>query len=127
MIAKSSNANRSVNVSMRHLRVILTGVRMGAVVAVACTPAGVGLHQAATWGLTYCMQLVCASVGGTTGLIWEVIATVVAGESWRRFGEVFGGAMVATCGAIAGGFVATELLQDPVSLWYAIMLISRSY
>jgi len=107
---KSGEANGEVNSSMRRLGVILTGVRMGAVVAVGCTvlkavhPAGVGLQQAVTWLLTYCGQLVCARVGGTTAVVWGVIAAVVAGEGWRPFGEDFGGAVVATCGAIAGGF-----------------------
>ena len=100
-----------MNASIRYLKVILAGVHMGTVVAVAYTvlnavnPAGVGLQQAATWGLTYCGQLVCARVGGTTGLVWGVVAAVVAGESWRPFGQAFGGAVMATCSAIAGGFV----------------------
>jgi hypothetical protein len=95
---------------MRYLTVILAGVRMGAVAAVACTvlnavhPAGVGLQQAAAWGLAYCGQLVCAKIGGTIAVVWGAIAAAVAGESWRAFGEAFGGAVVATCGAIAGGF-----------------------
>jgi hypothetical protein len=95
---------------MRGLRVILAGIHTGAVVAVACTilnaayPVGVGLQQAATWGLTYCGQLVCAGIGGTTAIVWGVIAAAVAGEGWKPFGEAFGGAVVATCGAIAGGF-----------------------
>jgi hypothetical protein len=106
---------------MWFLRVILVGIHTGAVVAVAYTvlnaahPAGVGLQQVATWGLAYFGQLVCARVGGTTALVWGVIAAAVAGEGWRPFGEAFGGAVVATCGAIAGGFglayVTTMVLQ----------------
>ena len=112
VIAMSGKANPGVNAAMRRLRAILAGVRMGAAAAVACTilnavhPAGVGLQLAATWGLTYCGQLVCARVGGTTAIVWGVIAAAVAGESWRPFGEVFGCAVVATCGAIAGGFTS---------------------
>jgi hypothetical protein len=74
VIDKSGQANQTVNVFMRYLRVILAGVRMGAVVAVAYTilnaehPAGVGLRQAVTWGLAYCGQLAGARVGGKTGL-----------------------------------------------------------
>jgi hypothetical protein len=45
-----------------------------------------------------------ARAGGTTAIVWGMITAAVAGESWRSFGEVFGGAVVATYGAIAGGF-----------------------
>jgi hypothetical protein len=54
---------------MRYSRVILAGVRIGAVVAVAYTvlnavhPAGVGLQQAVTWGLAYHGQLVLRGRG----------------------------------------------------------------
>lgn len=95
---------------MRCMRVILAGVRTGAVVAVAWMvlnaiyPAGVGLKQVVTWGLGYHGQLICARAGGTTAIIWGMVAATVAGESWRSFGEVFGGAVAATCGATAGGF-----------------------
>ena len=106
---------------MRQLRALLTGVRMGAIAAVGYTvlnnvnPVGVGLQLAAAWTLAYCAQVVCARFGGTTTPVWGAIVAVVAGESWRPFGAAFGGAMVATCGAIAGGFglayVTTMVLQ----------------
>ena len=101
---------------MRHLKVILASVHIGAVVAVACIvlnavhPASVSLQQATTWGLAYYGQLTCARVGGATGLVWGMIAAVVAGESWRPFGEAFGGAVVATYGAIAGGFTVAYVI-----------------
>src|SRR5271168_3347628 len=76
----------------------------GVMVANDPSPSISGLQQAATWGLTYCGQLVCARVGGTAAPIAGVIAALVGGEIWRPFGEALGGAVVATCGAIAGGF-----------------------
>ena len=86
---------------MRCMRVILAGVRTGAVVAVAWMVlnaiylAGVGLKQVVTWELGYHGQLICARAGGTTAIIWGMVAATVAGESWRSFGEVFGGTAVA--------------------------------
>ena len=110
IIFMSGVANSKVNASMRYLRVILAGVRMVAVVTFACTvlnavhPAGVGLQQAAKWAIIYSGQLVCARAGGKAASFAGGIAALVGGESWRPFGEAFGGAVVATCGAIAGGF-----------------------
>jgi hypothetical protein len=101
---------------MRCMRVILAGVRTGAVVAVAWMVlnaiylAGVGLKQVVTWELGYHGQLICARAGGTTAIIWGMVAATVAGESWRSFGEVFGGAVVATCGATAGGFALVYVM-----------------
>lgn len=115
VIVKARKSNRTVNTVMRRFRALLAGVHIGAVVAVGYTvlndvnPVGVGLQLAAAWTLAYCAQVVCARFGGTTTPVWGAIVAAVAGESWRPFGAAFGGAMVATCGAIAGGFAAAYL------------------